>query len=830
MMMRHEEGKGRFWRTAAALIMLAAVMFISGCKQSHGGTTDVPKPQEQEQEKPAVTTPRYQVTVRYGIGGKLNATVDGNNIGAGASVEKDKTVSFEAVPMSGYAVDKWMLNGTEVNGTKTKYALKVTAESKVTVSFKEDGSTAITKYTVTIGTPTNGRIEVLPELPADSKVPSGTEALFTAIPESGYVVDKWTIVGGSFNAGTGTEGNRSAKAVITANTTVNVTFKSAQEKVKLTVQGDEHVNLPAEPISVKKGAKWVEVKSEVEGKISFKPDYKFDSWYLGEDASAPELKDEDIFTEDRTVYVKSRAKLPELPKPTNPGDPTVKITFKLLDPNAGEIQGNNPITVPKNTSWSVLSDYANKAFKAAYGYKLQDWKKNGISVDNTFSFGEDTDIFAETEDLRITVTVTGNNAHLTIAEPATITVVDGAKWKDVKEKVRGKVTVKNANYAIAAWKLNNASGTLLTDDYEFKRTEGTSRTVYVETGDRRITLTVKYGRGFDTTKNGGTIIVYDGDTWGSVKARAVEKVDIPQGIILQEWRRDNASGEIISDDYTFKVSDGNERTFFARIRADIKMTTTKLGNICLTYYAPVNGDVTEREYWLYYIPMPEYPTAYVMGQTEVPQALYELVIGENPSHFKGSSYPPAEGENPELRPVENVNWYDCIAFCNELTRCTEGLGESDCQYLFYDNVNRSYTVQDAKDKKRPYINWREFSGFKLPFSDRWEFAAKGGDWSQKYSGSSDEDYLKNLAWYNENSENKTHEVAKKEANRFNLCDMSGNVAEWCTIDGLAYDEQHIIHGGSYRDEEEYCQCTRKYEVSKQTRNSNIGFRLCKKAN
>ena len=177
MMMRHEEGKGRFWRTAAALIMLAAVMFISGCKQSHGGTTDVPKPQEQEQEKPAVTTPRYQVTVRYGIGGKLNATVDGNNIGAGASVEKDKTVNFEAVPMSGYAVDKWMLNGTEVNGTKTKYELKVTAESKVTVSFKEDGSTPITKYTVTIGTPTNGRIEVLPELPVDSKVPSGTEAL-----------------------------------------------------------------------------------------------------------------------------------------------------------------------------------------------------------------------------------------------------------------------------------------------------------------------------------------------------------------------------------------------------------------------------------------------------------------------------------------------------------------------------------------------------------------------------------------------------------------------------------------------------------------------------
>nr|WP_253692073.1 MULTISPECIES: SUMF1/EgtB/PvdO family nonheme iron enzyme [unclassified Treponema] len=60
--------------------------------------------------------------------------------------------------------------------------------------------------------------------------------------------------------------------------------------------------------------------------------------------------------------------------------------------------------------------------------------------------------------------------------------------------------------------------------------------------------------------------------------------------------------------------------------------------------------------------------AYRIGETEVTQELWEKVMGTNPSYFQGSSNPPESGEVQEKRPVENVNWYQCIAFCNKLSK------------------------------------------------------------------------------------------------------------------------------------------------------------------
>ena len=71
-------------------------------------------------------------------------------------------------------------------------------------------------------------------------------------------------------------------------------------------------------------------------------------------------------------------------------------------------------------------------------------------------------------------------------------------------------------------------------------------------------------------------------------------------------------------------------------------------------------------------------TAYRIGTTEVTQELYELVMAHNPSYFQGSSHPTASGESQEKRPVEQVSWFDAIAFCNELMCCCYSLGEAQC--------------------------------------------------------------------------------------------------------------------------------------------------------
>lgn len=58
-----------------------------------------------------------------------------------------------------------------------------------------------------------------------------------------------------------------------------------------------------------------------------------------------------------------------------------------------------------------------------------------------------------------------------------------------------------------------------------------------------------------------------------------------------------------------------------------------------------------------------------MGQYEVTQELYKAVMGNNPSSFNEN---PSAGEIQIYRPVDSVNWYQAIAFCNELTKNTLG--------------------------------------------------------------------------------------------------------------------------------------------------------------
>ena len=180
---------------------------------------------------------------------------------------------------------------------------------------------------------------------------------------------------------------------------------------------------------------------------------------------------------------------------------------------------------------------------------------------------------------------------------------------------------------------------------------------------------------------------------------------------------------------------------------------------------------------------------YYMGKYEVTQALWQAVMGSNPSNFKGDNLP-----------VEEVSWNDCQEFISKLNSLT--------------------------GRK-----------FRLPTEAEWEYAARGGKKSRsyQYSGSSN---ISDVAWYDGNSVNKTHPVGTKQANELGIYDMTGNVWEWCSDwygfyssssqtnpTGADSGSGRVCRGGGWCDDAVFCRLSFRDFTPPDWRGYNLGLRL-----
>lgn len=211
-----------------------------------------------------------------------------------------------------------------------------------------------------------------------------------------------------------------------------------------------------------------------------------------------------------------------------------------------------------------------------------------------------------------------------------------------------------------------------------------------------------------------------------------------------------------------------------------------------------------------------------LADTPCTQALWQAVMGENPSRFL----------SPE-RPVEQVNWDDCQSFAAKLNTLLPGLG------------------------------------VRLPSEAEWEYACRAGTKTAIWTGDldlrgeNDAPALDVIAWYGGNSghgvevsnahdfsnrpnekyphtQAGTRQVCGKLSNPLGLFDMLGNVFEWCsdrvgpyvatpTTDppGAATGSLRVIRGGSWLDYARYIRAAHRRGNVPENRDRGLGFRLAR---
>ena len=182
---------------------------------------------------------------------------------------------------------------------------------------------------------------------------------------------------------------------------------------------------------------------------------------------------------------------------------------------------------------------------------------------------------------------------------------------------------------------------------------------------------------------------------------------------------------------------------------------------------------------------------FYLGKYEVTQEQYEMVIGNNPSAFKG-----------EKLPVEMVSWNDAVSFCQALSKM--------------ERVPRGYE-------------------FVLPTEAQWEYACRAGT-TTSYSWGNE--ITPQLANYIDNGLRKTVEVGSYPPNSWGFYDIHGNVWEWCQdwfgplLNNSATDpvgagsgSDRIQRGGSWNPPGTYLQSAFGNKYPPSGRGSHMGLRI-----
>jgi len=210
---------------------------------------------------------------------------------------------------------------------------------------------------------------------------------------------------------------------------------------------------------------------------------------------------------------------------------------------------------------------------------------------------------------------------------------------------------------------------------------------------------------------------------------------------------------------------------------------------------------------------------FYMGKYPVTQIEYKEVMGINPSYFKGDNLP-----------VEMVNWFDTVEYCNKLSQ--------------KERLMSAYTINGSGDSRTVSCNWNA-NGYRLPTEAEWEYACRSGTATPFSTGNNITTSLANYDGdnpYNNNSRGEYQHgptpVGNFAPNSWGLYDMHGNVWEWCwdwygdySIEdqtdpkGTPWGFDHVKRGGCWDSHARYLRSAYRGHDSPLHKILRLGFRI-----